>query len=52
MGQFAEAARCQEKSLESAQYVAEFGESGQRRLALYREGKAFRAELLPARSAV
>jgi tetratricopeptide (TPR) repeat protein len=52
VGLFAEAARCQEKALESAQYVAEFGESGQRRLALYREGKAFRDELSPAQSAV
>ena len=50
VGQFAEALRCQEKAMESEKYVAEFGESGQRRLALYRDGKAYRAELLPTRS--
>jgi tetratricopeptide (TPR) repeat protein len=47
VGQFAEAIRWQEKALESARYVAEFGDSGHRRLAMYAAGKAFRAESPP-----
>jgi Zn-dependent protease/Tfp pilus assembly protein PilF len=51
-GLFAEAIRWQERALESAQYVAEFGESARRRLALYAEGRAFRAEMPVAPSGV